>query len=283
MVPVPGEKRYRCGKCSKAFAYPESLRHHQKVHVDPSTRAFERTTKGTFRCKQCGHESKNRSNIVKHVKRRHLNVGEGSLHFWLCCCSPMHAAWDLGWPRWWPSSLSVWWKAHDENPWQFAWARCWPRFRHRTVRCRKEMEHVHAGEPPSSPSLPSPPFLYPLHSISLGFDAEQLAVEFFLNIDTQELPSKPSSLLTPSPCPNPHSPSPLSPISRTPDERPPWRETTSLLRPLSEPICFTFPCKWTSVPRTAPPPPPLLFKNNNSLRAHLLDFLGGLETERELF
>ena len=157
-------------------------------------------------------------------------------------------------------SQSVWWKAHDENPWQFAWARCWPRFRHRAVRCRKEIEHVHAGEPPSSPSLPSPSLPLPPSLHLPRFWRRAVSCGKKWNVDTQEPPSKPSSLLTPSACPNPHSPSPspLSLVSWTPDERPPWRETTSLLRPLSEPICFTFPCKWTSVPRTAPPPPPLL-------------------------
>ncbi|XP_070209170.1 zinc finger protein 709-like isoform X1 [Littorina saxatilis] len=78
-----GEQRYQCSKCSKAFAYKESLKHHQKVHLDPSSFAFEQTPKG-YRCKHCSHESKNRSNIVKHVKRRHLNAGEKPYQCSLC-------------------------------------------------------------------------------------------------------------------------------------------------------------------------------------------------------
>ncbi|XP_076437615.1 uncharacterized protein LOC143276845 [Babylonia areolata] len=71
-----GEQKHQCQECGKAFSFAESLKFHMKVHVDPNSRAFERTPQGLYRCKACGRECRNRSNVVKHVNRRHLRAGE---------------------------------------------------------------------------------------------------------------------------------------------------------------------------------------------------------------
>ena len=83
------------------------------------------------------------------------------------------------------------------------------------------------GSPPLLPPSLPPPFLYPLHSISLGFDAEQSAVEkngtwIHRNPPPNRPPSSPpplvQTLTPPHPPPFPSYPGHL--MKDHPDERP---------------------------------------------------------------
>ena len=109
---------------------------------------------------------------------------------------------------------------------------------------------------PPFPSLPLPPSLHlpRLWHRTVSCRRRKKMEHWYTGTPLQTfLPPHPLPLSKPS--------LPLPPFPVSPDERPPWRETTSLLRPLSKHLCFTFLCKWASIPRTAPPPPPPLKKD----------------------
>lgn len=64
---IPGEKRYKCDVCSKAFTESSTLRKHMLVH-NPNPPQFQ--------CNDCGRTFSRKINLNEHMKTHYRNKGE---------------------------------------------------------------------------------------------------------------------------------------------------------------------------------------------------------------